>query len=417
MKQLLIGVFIVGIIASSCEREEVTSTRTDENGVFVELPFIWSSSLSDGALISGGVHVPITWNDYVLFGGWKNNRQVLFLIDSNDGNTLWQWDDLILQDEQLDIRDFHVYDKYLVVSQASRAYCIDMNNGKSVWRKESQNDLGSLIKGLGKHYFLSEEITNQSGFLEAIVTVGNASTGEQRELVRPPFTYEYVNSLNRASYLHSLEPFVNATDDTLIIMSYGNGLPDWKSDNFLGLYNATQNSWEYSDKSITLNSIFGAGSLTLSSSHKKVYLQSSKKLFCYEVATGKKMWEQTFSEGFSDMIVVEDKLLANCEDTYLYAFDSDTGRQLWKEKSSGTSSPLAYLNGVVYFTGGGDGLLHAVEVETGKHLWRIHSPDLKINTGAWFKRHIAILPAGTNGKKGRVLTSSYLNAFCYEAAR
>ena len=200
-------------------------------------------------------------------------------------------------------------------------------------------------------------------------------------------------------------------------MTYGDELPDWKLNNFIGLYNLTQQEWVYTGKSITSNSLFGAGSLTLSKDKNKVYLQSSKKLFCYEVLTGEKVWEQSFSEGFSDIIVIDNKVIANCEDRHLYAFDSNTGRQLWKERSSGTSSPLAYLNGVVYFTGGGDGLLHAIDVEIGKHLWRLRSPDLEVNDGAWFKRHIAVLPPEEEGQKGKVLTSSYLSAFCYEAAR
>jgi outer membrane protein assembly factor BamB len=75
------------------------------------------------------------------------------------------------------------------------------------------------------------------------------------------------------------------------------------------------------------------------------------------------------------------------------------------------------MNGVVYFTGGGDGLLHAVEIETGKHLWRLQSPDLKHNRGAWFKEVVRTIPADAEGEKGKVIVSSYLSAFCYEAAR
>ena len=67
--------------------------------------------------------------------------------------------------------------------------------------------------------------------------------------------------------------------------------------------------------------------------------------------------------------------------------------------------------------GGGDGLLHAVEVATGKHLWRLQSPDQKGNRGAFFKRDVRVVPAEGEGEKGKVLVSSYLSAFCYEAAR
>ena len=77
MIRLLFVLFIISIV-SSCDQEETISFRTDENGVFVELPFLWSSSLSDGELIGGGIQPSLTWNNSVLFGGMENKRQVLF---------------------------------------------------------------------------------------------------------------------------------------------------------------------------------------------------------------------------------------------------------------------------------------------------------------------------------------------------
>jgi outer membrane protein assembly factor BamB len=412
-----VSFFVVILLASSCEREEVSSIRTDAEGVITNMSYVWTSPLSDGELIPGGIRPSLVWNEYVLFGGYIDGKQVLHMKHSEDGSTLWQWSDHLMEGEELDIRDYHQYKDHLTVSQGSRAYGINLATGNTEWRTQTDTDLGALIKGIGNRYFLSEEITNSDGHLEAIVTVGDVRTGQQREFVRPPYTYEYVNPLNRISYLHSLELFTDSAGDTLMIVTYGNGLPDWKADNFLGLYNLTQKDWVYVDKPITKNSIFGAGTLAFSKLKYRVYLQAGKKLFCYEVATGEKQWEQSFAQGFSDIIVVENKVLANSEDTYLYALDTETGRQVWEEKSSGTSSPMAYLDGVVYFTGGGDGLLHAVEVATGKHLWKIQSPDLEKNSGAWFKRHVAVIPATEAGQKGKVLTSSYLSAFCYEAAR
>ena len=151
----------------------------------------------------------------------------------------------------------------------------------------------------------------------------------------------------------------------------------------------------------------------------KVYFSPDQSIICLNLYTGKRLWKKDFPNGFtfSGFIIADGTLLANSEDTYLYALDPDTGQQLWKEKSSGTSSKMSHLNGVVYFVGGGDGLLHAVDIATGKHLWRIHSPDLEVNSGAWFKPRVSVLPAEREGEKGKVITSSYLSAFCYEAAR
>jgi outer membrane protein assembly factor BamB len=96
--------------------------------------------------------------------------------------------------------------------------------------------------------------------------------------------------------------------------------------------------------------------------------------------------------------------------------DIHTGKLLWKEQNTGTCSELTYLNGVLYYLGGGDGLLHAVDAQTGKHLWKIPSPDLKINSGAWFYGVCTAVP-GKNGSKGVVVATTGLNAYGYEAIR
>ena len=148
-----------------------------------------------------------------------------------------------------------------------------------------------------------------------------------------------------------------------------------------------------SERSVSKNLNALAGS-ELVVNRNNVYITAGDQIVCHSLYTGEQLWQRKFDNVFfiSNFIVVGDKIIANNEDTYLYALESQTGNQIWEEKSSGTSSPMAYLNGVVYFVGGGDGLLHAVEAETGKHLWRLRSPDLEVNRGAWFKREITVLP-------------------------
>ena len=78
------------------------------------------------------------------------------------------------------------------------------------------------------------------------------------------------------------------------------------------------------------------------------------------------------------------------------------------------SYALRYLNGVVYFGGGGDGKLHAVDAETGEYLWEIESPDLGKNKSAYFGGLCAVVP-GVGSEKGKIVVTTGLNAYCYEA--
>jgi outer membrane protein assembly factor BamB len=65
--------------------------------------------------------------------------------------------------------------------------------------------------------------------------------------------------------------------------------------------------------------------------------------------------------------------------------------------------------------GGGEGLLHAFDIETGRHLWKIKSPHLELNSGAWFMSKVNVVPAENSTEKATVVVSSYIGAFGYEA--
>ncbi len=100
----------------------------------------------------------------------------------------------------------------------------------------------------------------------------------------------------------------------------------------------------------------------------------------------------------------------------LVAFNTATGNKLWEETSAGTNSYLSELNGVVYYGSSGDGRIHAVDIETGKHLWRLKSYDSYKDERYFYMKQCIVVP-GENGKKGRVIVSSYSHGYCFEAAK
>ena len=100
----------------------------------------------------------------------------------------------------------------------------------------------------------------------------------------------------------------------------------------------------------------------------------------------------------------------------LVCFDLETGAEMWRtpEGMGGNNvSHMYILNGIVYFS---DGAIHAVDIRTGEYKWKIYSPDKSFDRGAFFKNEIWVVP-GKNGKKGRIITSSYRSGICYEAIR
>ncbi|NJN28127.1 MAG: PQQ-binding-like beta-propeller repeat protein [Cyclobacteriaceae bacterium] len=419
MKHLIFTIFlsfvtlILGI--SSCVKEDI---EKDGDGVVVSLPYQWTTSLStDDQLIDGSVRNDITYNGNVLLGSQHGEEIKMSMVSSIDGEVLWTWDDLFAQDKDFDFALSWQYGNLLALHSGNRFYTIDLENGNTIIKGFRIYYSLNTMAGIGNRYFIAGNfILNSNGNYIGNVYTGKFTEEEDEILLNPKYSLEYVDGNNITGYTGSATPFIDeGSGDTLLIYDYVDALPDWYGNIFVGLYNCTKSMHVYEKVSLMPKAYsYSSGSPLIYEG--RGYFFPAKSITCINLITGERIWSKSFKEGASNSIIVENVLLSNNEDTYLYGIDPATGRELWKEKSSGTSSRMSYLNGVVYFTGGGDGLLHAVDVATGKHIWKLRSPDLDKNSGAWFARRVSVIP-GENGKRGKVITSSYLSAFCYEAAR
>ena len=340
------------------------------------------------------------------------------MLSSATGKVLWEWDDLFEEHKYFDIINQYQHNQYLAFQEGNRFYTLDLSNGTTI-QKERRDYHALNMAGMGNTYFAAGNflLNNENNQIGNIYT-GTVDQLDDALLISPSYSLEYVDGNNITGFIGSAVPFMDASGDVMITYDYADAQLGWLGNTYTGLYNYTQRKHVYDKEPLALQvNAYASGPAVVHEG--KAYYAPAKSIVCIDVYTGKQLWKRNFPEGFafSGYIIADGILLANCEDTYLYALDPETGKELWKEKSSGTSSKMSHMNGVVYFTGGGDGLLHAIDIETGKHLWRLRSPDLEVNSGAWFKRRVSVLPPENEGKKGKVIVSSYLSAFCYEAAR
>ena len=84
---------------------------------------------------------------------------------------------------------------------------------------------------------------------------------------------------------------------------------------------------------------------------------------------------------------------------------------MWKVESGGTTSPIAFMNGVAYFSGGSDGRLNAIDVATGRYIWKLKRPG----SSNW-KRHVAVVP-GDDSRPDLIVASTYKEYMAFPAAR
>jgi outer membrane protein assembly factor BamB len=150
--------------------------------------------------------------------------------------------------------------------------------------------------------------------------------------------------------------------------------------------------------------------------NNKFYANIGHELVCHDIATGNQVWKRQFEQDFmfSGFIIEENKIIANNEDLKLYCINPETGNNIWTGEGSGTSSRMSYLNGIVYFVGGGDGKLHAVDVSNGKTVWRLDASKFE-NLDASFGPNAVYAIPDENGKKGKVVALTGMYAYCFEA--
>ena len=417
-------------ISFSCKKDE--DILTNANGVIVRQPYLWASTLSKDGILSYNIGAGIIFENNVLsmaaeksptriFG---NNYLLMKTVDG--GKDVWKWDDRLTNFESEDIEFVYQNNQYLTYTIGPRNYGIDLSTGQTLWKKEDMSQYDTRVTGLGTSYFVMADSDKTGDYATYGLYEGDIKTGKQQFIVFPLYQNSYKGtSKDIYRYGHLGLPFLQGTDTLLSIVHQEILVPDSitytttdRAQCFLSLYNKTQKQWIYNRIAFTQPGISEVLDGVPILDNGLIYHSINRTITCHEVLTGKLIWKQVFDGNFlfSGFIKVNNKILANNEGTYLYALDAQTGSKLWQVKSPGTCSRMQELNGVVYFVGGGDGLLYAVDAESGKVYWKIESPDKSKNSNAFFYNMCSVAP-GTNGKKGRVIVSSGLNAFCYEAVK
>jgi outer membrane protein assembly factor BamB len=181
----------------------------------------------------------------------------------------------------------------------------------------------------------------------------------------------------------------------------------------ISLYNLTQKKFVYEGLAMKEAGYLLAVNGHLQVNNGKVYDAIDRFTVCHDLLTGKQLWERTFGSLCDYQLATEDKLLTYISDGFLYCLDANTGQTIWKQECVVTSNMLS-LNGVVYYTANRQ--LRASDLQTGKLLWSIESPDWRKNDAARFRGFVAVV-AGKAGQKGRVYAHTGLYAYCYEAIR
>jgi outer membrane protein assembly factor BamB len=409
MKKILIVISIILAITIliSCdlifgEDEEEHSNQSIKNS-----KILWTRAISDELIIVAMSMPRIIYKNGVLSRGYRNNKNILELLDLDSGKPIWS---TILSEDYLtfDLHKLYKNNNILVGADGSEVIAINLDNGQIIWRKDRVYfNSNHTITGEGNTYFYADNIQ---------IFKGNLLTGEEELVLQMPFSEE-ANGNPRPE----TPEIVYDSNGSKHLIFYTNL---WNKDTkhlqaFINLYNLDENKYKY-QKLFAEGYWASSDSTTFPNAEVEhmirvgndILINAGSKIFRINIWSGETKWVENFPSVFlfSGFLYKNGIFLANCENTRLYSINPDNGKILWDADGAGTSTNMFEMNGVVYFSGGGDGKLHGVDINNGNELLLMEAPERAIDSDIWFTS-----PVG--GHNGKIYVNTPKTAYCIKAVK
>lgn len=414
MKKLLSFSITCFLFSCSCNNKEETILIEKDGQVIIQKPYLWWNNGTYN-------HISELWdcslfNTNVIKEIREKNTSYLASINGVNGIVNWKWNDYEKNDFE-SMGDPYQFNNFYIEKVANRTYCIDLLSGKTNW-KIIRNTSGNWISsGFGDNYLeIMFGNLKQHGFPLQAIFIGKVNSSTFYKEINPKYPEYQSLTVNNEAGLCGRPNGLTFNGHELIFVPYYSPNSIYNGKRFISLFDLTDNIWIYDSVLISKESIGQGLSLKPLFFNNCVIFNIDKSIYKCDLLTGKIIWEKQFNLssgfGFGGFIIENNTIFCAAETDGYYALDAETGDIKWKgERSPGTSSRMAILNGVLYYINGADARLWALDAATGKTLWRLKSPD---NFG--FKREINVMP-GDGIRKGYVLTSTWHGACAYEAER
>jgi outer membrane protein assembly factor BamB len=408
---LCLGIICFLFQAMSCHHDDEIPYDyvAPQWGINLHKNNIQSNSIIRGNLIFDGKALLATTDGI--------DNRFISCIDAKNGNELWRWNNIYQPPtEYFDIDYFLQYDDLFFYQVGTRSYCINLDDGSTYFKNRGNISFNTRFSSYQSSAFLIGKIADTvSGRMVYGVNILDIQTGVITPFLTPPLDSGIINS----DY-HGVGDFSEAimtSDGKFLAVTYGfkdslnNVVPK------LGLYDLVNNNWRYKNISLTDQPKWSTGINLIPVIYDgKIYISVGTFLVCHNLWNGKRIWQTDFHSDFlfSGYIIEDGQLLANSENSIFYCINPETGVIKWHVEGAGTSTPLRYLNGIVYFSGGSTGQIHAIDTNTGEYVWMLDPANY--NHQEDFKPDLYVTP-GVNGEKGKVIICTPEKAYCLPAYR
>lgn len=419
MNQILFLLVLI-LFATSCSKEEFSEIQKDSDGVFISIPYKWKKSLHEDNNFHSNSRFknPIIFNNNIAIPTTDaDGKRYMTMINSENGETVWQWNDTFDPfTDRVYVNSMYINNSLLTYQDGSKSYCINLENGSTEWKLQRNYSFHSKLFGKDNSYYSLGNTEKYTGYDILLGYKGNIQTGEIEEFLEPDFSFEYSIGTRMCDVTEIVPYEINGVKHLVVVYQELTSNTIWNFQSFLGLYNEETNEWVYDRKVMNEPNLNGISLAPPVIYNNKFYANIGHELVCHDISTGEQVWKKQFEQDFmfSGFIIEEDKIIANNEDLNLYCLNPETGSTFWVGEGAGTCSRMSYLNGIVYFVGGGDGDFHAVDINNGETVWRLDAKKIE-GSEALFKTNAVYVIPGENGKKGKVIALTHMYAYCFEA--
>jgi outer membrane protein assembly factor BamB len=417
-------------LSACCEKDDSEIVR-DENGVIIDQPWLWRTKLSVNSTIGAIIEGPAYYNGTALMGSADENDIAYFTgVDIKTGDIIWKQGYLAPTD-YFGYYNYFIKNNRITHIDGRTLFQLDITNGNYLWNKKLDVPYAAQwLSGLDSLFFVIvvEPYPGNNYPVESAYW-GNIEDGNIELFLIPDLGDLPEPDLNRVNIsiggFRYLKPYYDLqTNDIMLLCHYEKqyylkGTEEQVSKSYMGLYNFTKREWVYERVELGERNFMEGFTPTIIND-RFYHTLSSGFLECRNLSDGKIIWrKQNMASQYSTngFIIVGNKIIVMDDGKReLVAYDLESGNMVWAESSAGNNSYLKELNGVVYYGSRGDGRIHAVDIETGKHLWRLKSPDSYEDESYYYMSQCIVVP-GEKGEKGKVIVSSFSHGYCFEAAK
>ncbi len=372
---------LLSIFVGSCRKETIPTISTGP----VNFELVWKERFSKNKVRLFSIDPVLTPNNGIAFlKMFDGPEDIITCRDRTTGQKKWSWQDPIDIYDGEKVSEMFVYENKLGIGSSHEMNVVDINSGQTIWKTDVQTE---GFSGMPRSALINNQIYHtrtinppNGDFAELFRT--NINQGNWESL----FTVNKSENNDFASSFESYAIWKNPqTGDSILLFQnrqtqfFAHGKS--KVDLFGLNLRTRQVEWK-------IDSIDYEGNSSVSPIlvlGDKAYFMGMINLFCIDPAVGKVVWKKHFNQGdtigysetflHSKLVAVNNMLIVKPALRKMYAFDLQTGAEIWRSDDGckGSSDTQVYKDWI-FIPSQGEGDVWVHRISDGKLVTRLRSP-------------------------------------------